>query len=657
MQDLKFFNSIDELFLSVHTIESNIKTILSVDNYSPAGLKLLRKLIMLCTSASITLIQQDYINDTLSLLKIADKADSELSRYGSSGLNWQGRLIMPSLLAFIYFKQQQYTDSLKFLYNMHILIDEIKNSGLSVHLHLRNLTNILTFMVLWKLNRIAESEKYINSVLEAGMNTIRGRNLYCIVSICKAGIVAKRDRNYMLAVTICNEALKRVEKEEISGDLIEDMMKALYYESRVGIESKQYKDGYGRNMISPGKDMEFKGKSSEDWLVSQSFITIFYVTCFIPLMTPGSPVIVTEPSLKNQRDSISKEPERQVLTSKMPNFSASRTRTDVKRPRKKMSLEVSSQSRKDQNMKAEDELFQYLSLQLADRGTLKTQHGQKKDYNYNLHTHDRNMLMTQQGLKNEYNSQTNDRNALMTQQGLRNDFFAQNAERSALISQQGTKREFYAQNPDRSSIISQQGPKNDFYMQNPDRGFLKSQQGQKKEFYMQNADRSSLTSQQGPKSDFSSQSADRSSLTSQQGPKNDFNIQNVDRGLLMSQKGPRNDFHIQIPDRSMLMSQQGYMNDFNLQLTDRRVLMSQQGGKQEFNDSAMSKYKKTKDNHSKDKLHNLSLLYTTGRHTVGKTYNEGNLRVSYFSPRVDGTKKNRGSKISLRTKALNKSIA
>jgi hypothetical protein len=183
-----------------------------------------------------------------------------------------------------------------------------------------------------------------------------------------------------------------------------------------------------------------------------------------------------------------------------------------------------------------------------------------------------------------------------------------------------------------------------------------SQQGQKNEFYIQN-DRSSMTSQQGPKSEFSSQSADRSSLTSQQGPKNDFNIQNIDRGLLMSQQGPRNEFHIQIPDRSMLMSQQGYMNDFNLQLTDRRVLMSQQGGKQDYNDSAMSKYKKTKDKHSKDKLHNLTMMYSNGRHTVGKRDNEGNSRVSYFSPRVDGTKKNRGSKISLRTKALNKSIA
>ncbi|OMJ72333.1 hypothetical protein SteCoe_29252 [Stentor coeruleus] len=654
MQDLKFFNSIEELFLSVHTIESNIKTILSVDNYSPAGLKLLKKLILLCTSASITLIQQDYLNDTLALLKIADKADSELGRYGSLGLNWQGRLIMPSLLAFMYFKQQQYTDSLKFLYSMHILIEEIKDAGLPVPLHLRNITNMLTFIVLWKLNRIAESEKYINSVIDSEINTIRGRNLYCLVSVCKAGVVAKKDKNYMLAVTICNEALKKVEKDEISGNLIEDVMNALYFESRAGIDNQEYKDGYGRNIHGLNKDIEFKPKSSEDWLVNQSFITIFYVTCFIPLIKSGTPVIITEPSWKNQKDLITKEPDRGFLTSKKPNFSVSRTKTDVKKPRKKLSLDVSSHSRRKQNIKTEDEdeLLQYLNLQLANRGMPKTQKAYKND---NPQFNDRNMFMAQQGPKNEFHLQANNRNILTSQQGPRNDFPTHYTERNALMSQQAPKRDFYIQNPDRG-MISQQEPKNDFHTQNPDRIMMMSQQVPKHDFYMQN-DRSSLTSQQGPKSDFNMQSCDRSSLTSQQGPKSDFYIQNTERHLLMSQQGPRNEFNIQIPDRNILMSQQGYMNDFNLQLTDRRVLISKLGDKKDVNDSVLSKYKGVKGNNSKEKFHNLSLLYTTGRHTVGKVYNEGNSRISYFSPRVNSMKKNQDSKISLRTKAVNKSIA
>ncbi|OMJ87598.1 hypothetical protein SteCoe_10691 [Stentor coeruleus] len=633
MQDLNFFNSIDELFLSVHTIESNIKTIISVDNYSPAGLKLLKKLIILCTSASITLIQQDYLNDTLALLKTADKADSELSRYGNSGLNWQGRLIMPNILAFVYFKQQRYTDSLKFLFNIHILIEEIKDSGLPVHLHLRNLTNILTFMVLWKLNRIDESEKYINSVLQSGMNTIREKNLYCLASVCKAGIAAKRDKDYMFAVTICNEALKKVENEEVRGDLVEDVMKALYYESRAGIDSQEYKN-----------------KSSEDWLVSQSFITIFYVTCFIPLMTQTL-VIVTESSLKNQKDSVTKEPDLGVLMSKRPNFSASRTKADVKKPRKKMSLDVSSYARKDQNIKDEDEFLQYLKLELPDRGMFKNKKVKKNENN--SHNNDRRMLMTQQGPKKEYYLQANDRNALMSQQGPKKDFYSHNAERSALMSQQEAKREFYIQNSDRSPILPNPKQKNNFYIQNPHRGLMMSQQGPKSIFYMQNK-RSSLTPQQGPKMDFM-QNSDRSSLTSQQGPKSDFNIQNDERGLLTSQKSPRNEFNIQIPDRTMLMSQQGYANDFNLQLTDRRMLISQREGKQDLNNSALSKYKKKKGNQLKEKLPNLSLLHTNGRYMVGKMYNEGS-RISYFSPKVDGTKKNRGFKIPLKDKTLNKSV-
>lgn len=324
MQEIIFFNSIEEVFLSVSTIESNIKTTLSVDYYSPAGLELIKKLILLCTSASITLLQQGSLSKTLSLLKTADWADEKLSRYSSFGLYWPGRLIMPNTLAFLYFKQQRYMDSLKFLFQSQSLSQEIINSGNSVSIDLQNLANILTFMVLWKLNRYIESEKYIDAVLDVNLKTIRGRNLFGLVAVCKAGIVAKKDKNYIYAIVICNEALKRTKKDEIIRDFIEYIIKSLQEESR--------NEGADLEInIKYRHDINKKYVSQEDWLVNQSFITIFYVNCFLPIIPSEIGVIKIEPGWKNTEIIFPIEYNKPITIVKRSVFSASHTKDNDKK--------------------------------------------------------------------------------------------------------------------------------------------------------------------------------------------------------------------------------------------------------------------------------------------------------------------------------------
>ncbi|OMJ71410.1 hypothetical protein SteCoe_30370 [Stentor coeruleus] len=325
MQEIIFFNSIEEVFLSVKTIESSIKTTLSVDYYSPAGLELIKKLILLCTSASITLLQQDTLSKTLSLLKTADWADSKLSRYSDFGLYWPGRLIMPNTLAFLYFKQQRYTDSLKFLYQSNSLSEEIINSGNSVNIDLQNLTNILTFMVLWKLNRYSESEKYIDSILDFDLKTIRGRNLFSLVAVCKAGIAAKRDKNYIYAIVVCNEAIKRTKKDQIIRDFIEQIIKSLQNESRNEGADLEINIKYRYDAIR-------NNTNHEDWLVNQSFITIFYVNCFLPIIPSEIGVIKIEPGWKNTEIIFPIEYNKPITIVKRSVFSASRKDDDKKLP-------------------------------------------------------------------------------------------------------------------------------------------------------------------------------------------------------------------------------------------------------------------------------------------------------------------------------------
>ena len=83
MQDQKFF-TFEEIFESIKTIESNINSLLISEPFSNRTLQLIKKLIVLCNSISITLLQQEKLEETVLLLKIADKADLELSRFGLS---------------------------------------------------------------------------------------------------------------------------------------------------------------------------------------------------------------------------------------------------------------------------------------------------------------------------------------------------------------------------------------------------------------------------------------------------------------------------------------------------------------------------------------------------------------------------------------------
>ena len=272
MQDVKYFNSIDEVFLSVRTIDSNISTVLSVDSTSQAAFKLIKKMMVLCNSISITLLQQVYLEETLSLLKISDKSDSELSRFGQTGLTWQGRLMTPAILSFLYFKQSRYMDALKFLYKSHTLVQEIKEAGLAVHSHIRNLLNLLTFVVLWKLGKFAESEKYVDAVEPPDLASIRGRNLYGVVCAAKAAVISKKGKDLLLAAQICEQALERLDKDDICVDLLKDVAQFVFKE-------------IGELRGAAGK------AAGEDWLVNQNFLTVFFVTCFIPLIAPGTPVL------------------------------------------------------------------------------------------------------------------------------------------------------------------------------------------------------------------------------------------------------------------------------------------------------------------------------------------------------------------------------
>ena len=175
----------------------------------------------------------------------------------------------PNLLAFLYFKQKRYMDSLKFLYKSHSLSQEIKEKSFSVHNHLKNLSNLLTFMVLWKMSKYPEAEKYLSSVQEIDFESIRGKNLFGLVSLSKAGILVRKNKEYILALQISEESLKKMNEDDVIYDLLQNTIHKIYF--------------------------EMSSEQKEDWLLTENFLNVFFVTCFIPLIANGTPVLVSQP--------------------------------------------------------------------------------------------------------------------------------------------------------------------------------------------------------------------------------------------------------------------------------------------------------------------------------------------------------------------------
>ena len=293
MQNKKSYYTVQEIFEYVNTIDSNIKTILSVDSYSSSALKLIKKLIVLCNSVSITLLQQEKLEEAIHLLRVSDNTDAELLKFGAPSKWWQGRVIAPCILAYLYFTQQRFIDSLKFLYKVHSFVQEFKDNGAIIHNQIKNLINILTFMVLWKMGRYPEAEKYIDAVGGFDMDSIRGRNVFGIITMSKAGLIVKKKKEYLNAIQACEDAVKILDQDEVTCDLLKTLTLSLY--------------------------SEMKKNTAEDWLISTSYITVVYVTCFIPLIASGTPIMKED--YKPQLDSSYKYIR--------PSFSASRTRPEA----------------------------------------------------------------------------------------------------------------------------------------------------------------------------------------------------------------------------------------------------------------------------------------------------------------------------------------
>ena len=220
-------------------------------------------------------MQYDLLQETLSVLIKASEADKLLCEIGNmQDQYWQGRLLTFHSLAFLYYKTGQYKKSLTLLKDGQQIIEANTNSKHSISSDFNLASNLLIFMNLWKAKKYKDSKEYLEcsksllySINDLGIKSkisnLSTINLKGLITIAAAGILCY-ENNTKKAVEICENSLDFLLGEEI-------IVRSLVYKFLRNIKNF--------NAFNP------------DWLLSKEFDGIVLISCFIPYVSSGVPLI------------------------------------------------------------------------------------------------------------------------------------------------------------------------------------------------------------------------------------------------------------------------------------------------------------------------------------------------------------------------------
>mmetsp|Transcript_13155 Transcript_13155/g.24627 ORF Transcript_13155/g.24627 Transcript_13155/m.24627 type:complete len:347 (-) Transcript_13155:687-1727(-) len=178
-----------------------------------------RRLMVQSYSLAIVFIQYDLLKDALDVLKIAAKADIKLYSQGDLlDRLWSGRLITYTTLGFLFIRSNDLSKALKFIFDAQSLLFSASKSGAVTSPDLNLLTNLVTFLALWRIKRFKEAGTYVSmcrsAISEAlasrtsKLETVEKQTLHALVVVSSAALELKAKGNVMLAERIVTDLLQ-----------------------------------------------------------------------------------------------------------------------------------------------------------------------------------------------------------------------------------------------------------------------------------------------------------------------------------------------------------------------------------------------------------------------------------------------------------------
>ncbi|CAG9333070.1 unnamed protein product [Blepharisma stoltei] len=270
--------SIPQVLQRIEALDAKTKRIAHLLGYRSNEIsKTFRQMLTMCNSVSIIFLQFDLLHAALYILLKAAETDVCMFFEGnSSDRIWHGRVLVYCNLGYFLHRIDDYTGSLKFLYDAESLILEIKdmkrratalNTGDIMLAHAS-----IAFLVLCRIERFKEAEQYLEILTTQFNSIIKGRrskinstglsNLYCLIHLSIELFRVMKGVDMEEAISSCKAALENVKNEKTAAMTLLERFS----------QSKEYNEGL-------------------DILLSDEFQSVMFITAFFPFIGTSTPII------------------------------------------------------------------------------------------------------------------------------------------------------------------------------------------------------------------------------------------------------------------------------------------------------------------------------------------------------------------------------
>ena len=173
------------------------------------------------------------------------------------------------------------------MYDGQVLLQTTKEQLASFSLELYLISNFLTYLCLWKINRKAESAKYLEIVnthlysirigaVASKLPSISIDNFYGISSYATYLMKIYNDGNARIAGQVCEERMRELGDEVVSRGVV-------------------------RGIIAKLKNLEKSRYTETNHEINEELCSIFFIYMFVPLMSPKTPDIQLEENVPEFR--------------------------------------------------------------------------------------------------------------------------------------------------------------------------------------------------------------------------------------------------------------------------------------------------------------------------------------------------------------------
>lgn len=156
--------------------------------------------------------------------------------------------------------------------------DEYLSADVEICVHM------ITFVTLWKLKKFSDSGEYLetaagilNKIIqgfaESKMSKNSSQNLYCLIVMSLAGLKVTVENDVKAAIDTCEDCKVQLEENTLCFKLLSDFV------SRISM----------------------KNLPQEDWLITDIYQKVLFVTTFMPLISPSTPLVKVS-ELEEEKD-------------------------------------------------------------------------------------------------------------------------------------------------------------------------------------------------------------------------------------------------------------------------------------------------------------------------------------------------------------------